>query len=176
MAPTDPQEVIKIALSIKSKSSTGHDGLSNKLVKEIIPFILIPLTHIFNLSLETGIVRHIYKIAKVIPIYKSGNKSNLNNYRPISLLPVFSKILEKSVHNRLIKFLLKHNILSAKKYGFIKGRSTEHAMLDILLQITSAILKKINLHWVFSWICRKLSTPYRIEALTSCYSMSDTQK
>ena len=142
MAPTDPQEVLKVALSIKSKSSTGHDGLSNKVVKEIIPFILTPLTHIFNLSLETGIVPHIYKTAKVIPIYKSGNKSDPNNYRPISLLPAFSKILEKIVCDRLFQFLLKHNVLSSKQYGFIRGRSTEQAMLDILLQITKAIEEK----------------------------------
>ena len=89
LAPTDATEVIKIALSIKSKSSTGHDGVSNKLIKEIIHCIVVPLTHIFNLSMSTGIVPDTYKIAKVIPIYKSGNKLDPSNYRPISLLPSF---------------------------------------------------------------------------------------
>ena len=140
--PTDSNEVIKTALSIKSKSSTGHDKLSNKLVKEIIQPIARPLTHIFNLSLSTGVVRDIFKLAKVIPIFKTGDKCNPNNYRPISLLPAFSKILEKIVHKRLLKFLCKHNIIYPQQYGFLKGRSTEQAMADIILMISNAIDNK----------------------------------
>lgn len=140
--PTDNKEIIETALSIKSKSSTGHDNISNKLIKEIIPFIALPLTHIFNLSLETGTVPHSYKIAKVIPIFKTGDKHDPNNYRPISLLTAFSKILEKIVYKRLIKFLLKSDVLYPKQYGFLRGRSTEQAMVDIILKITDAIENK----------------------------------
>ena len=61
--PTDEKETSKIALNIKSKTSTGHDNISNKIVKEIIPYITLALTHIFNVSLETGIVPDIYKTA-----------------------------------------------------------------------------------------------------------------
>ena len=99
-------EVTEIALSIKSKSSTGYDNLSDKLVKLIIPHIADVLVHIFNQSFLTGIFPDPYKIAKVIPIYKSGDKHDPNNYRPISLLTAFSKILKKLVYKRLINFIL----------------------------------------------------------------------
>ena len=82
--PTNKKEVIETTLSIKSKPSSGH--------------IVDPLVHIFNLSLESGVVPDSYKIAKIIPIFKKGDTEDPNNYRPISLLTAFSKILEKIVH------------------------------------------------------------------------------
>ena len=142
LLPTSQKEIIEIVMSLESKSSSGHDNVSNKLVKEIIPCIAAPLSHIFNLSLQTGTVPDLYKVAKVIPLFKGGDKKNPDNYRPISLLPTFSKILEKIVYKRLIKFLLKYNILYEKQYGFLKGRSTEQAMIDIILKITEAIENK----------------------------------
>ena len=140
--PTNKKELIEIALSIKSKASTGHDNFSNKLIKAIIPYIATPLVHIFNISLQSGIVPDTYKLAKVIPVFKAGEKLNPNNYRPISLLPAFSKILEKIVHKRLINFLLKYDIIYPQQYGFLRGRSTEQAMIDIILNITHAIENK----------------------------------
>ena len=142
LMPTDPNEVMSVAMGIKSKTSTGHDGLSNKIIKHIIPAIVIPLTHIFNQSFSTGIFPDIYKIAKVVPIFKSGDKHNPSNYRPISLLPAFSKIIEKLMHKRLISFLLNNNLIYPGQYGFLKGRSAEQAMVDILYKITDAIEHK----------------------------------
>ena len=74
-------------------------------IKKIINFIEKPLLHIFNCSLKMGIVPDLLKIAKVIPIYKGGDSSEMNNYRPISLLSNFAKILEKIVHNKLTSFI-----------------------------------------------------------------------
>ena len=108
-------------------------------VKKIISSIAEPLAHIFNLSIQTGCVPDTYKIAKVIPIFKAGNKQDPNNYRPISLLPAFSKILEKIVYNRLIHFLNQCDLVYPRQYGFLRGRSTEQAMLDIIHQISNAI-------------------------------------
>ena len=140
--PTDKKEIIETTLSVKSKVSTGHDNLSNKLIKEIVAHISIPLTHIFNKSLSLGAVPDIYKIAKVIPVFKTGDKNDPNNYRPISLLPAFSKILEKIVYKRVINFLLKYNVIYPQQYGFLNGRSTEQAMIDLVLSITKAIEDK----------------------------------
>ena len=95
LSPTDANEVITTALNIKSKQSTGFDGISNSLIKQIIYHIAEPLAHIFNLSFNSGICPDIHKIAKIIPILISGDKTNPVNFRPISLLPAFSKILEK---------------------------------------------------------------------------------
>ena len=140
--PTNQKEVSELVLSLKSKSSSGHDNISNSLLKEIIPFISQPLTHIFNLSIQNGIVPDVFKLAKVIPIFKSGDKTNPNNYRPISLLPTMSKVLEKIIYKRIFKFILKQNIIHPHQYGFLKGRSTEQAMVDIILKITHAIENK----------------------------------
>uniref|UniRef100_A0A3P9N665 Reverse transcriptase domain-containing protein n=1 Tax=Poecilia reticulata TaxID=8081 RepID=A0A3P9N665_POERE len=82
------------------------------------------------------------KIAKVIPIYKNGEKNLFANYRPISLLPQFSKILEKLFVNRLNLFIDKHNILSSSQYGFKSGNSTSMAIMDLIEQITEAVDQK----------------------------------
>ena len=87
--PTDPGEILKITNKLKMKNSQGFDNISTKLLKSTIDEILIPLTHIINLSMESGTVPEKMKIAKIIPIYKSGEKDLFNNYRPISLLPVY---------------------------------------------------------------------------------------
>ena len=85
--------------TFKSKKSTGHDGItcSTKLLKQIIRNNASPLEHIFNLSLSTGCCPDLLKLAKVIPVYKKDDPTQVTNYRPISLLPCISKILEKLV-------------------------------------------------------------------------------
>ena len=144
LSPITIQEVIDITMSMKSKSSSGYDNLSSKLIKELIEHLAEPLTYIFNNSFLSGIFPNFYKIAKILPIFKSGDKFDPNNYRPISLLPVFSKIFEKLIYNRMLDFILKYNLINPNQYGFLKGRSTEQAMLDIVsLKIIEAIENKI---------------------------------
>ena len=94
--PTDPVEIFNLSKKIKPKTSKGYDNISNKIMKETITEVLVPLTHIFNESLQQGIFPDKLKIAKVIPLYKSGDHALINNYRPISILPAFSKVLEKN--------------------------------------------------------------------------------
>ena len=77
------------------------DGIPTKVLKSTPDNVIYILTHIFNLSLRSGIVLNKFKLAKVVPIFKKGARHDVNNYRPISLLPVFSKILEKLVYRRL---------------------------------------------------------------------------
>ena len=114
----DPSTVIDVVRKLKPKTSSGHDDISTKLVKETIIDIIQPLTHIINRSLNTGIVPDQLKIAKVIPVFKSSDMDQLKNYRPISLLPAFSKILEKIMFNKLMSFLDSQNILYKHQYGF----------------------------------------------------------
>ena len=120
---------------MKPKTSQGHDNISTKLLKETIDLILIPLTHIINQSFTSGIVPGNMKIAKIIPIFKSGNQEIMNNYRPISLLPAFSKLLEKLVCKRLTSFLESYKILYKHQYGFRKKHSTIHPILHLLKYI-----------------------------------------
>jgi retron-type reverse transcriptase len=97
------------------------------------------LTHIINLSLENGIFPTKLKLAKVIPLFKQGDRTNVNNYRPISLLPQFSKIFEKVFYNRLSDFFEKFEILSKSQYGFRKKSSTSFAIIDMLSNIYNAL-------------------------------------
>ena len=99
-----------------------------KLIKLISSTIAGPLTYIFNLSFSIGTFPNLFKKSKVIPIYKSGNRNDFNNYRPICLNIQFSKILEKLFFSRLLSFCDFHNIISSSQFGFRKGLSTLHAI------------------------------------------------
>ncbi len=135
MHPTDPEEILKTVASLKPKTSHGHDSISSKLIKLITTSIAIPLSKIINKSIETGTVPTSWKLAKVIPIYKSKEKSNMSNYRPISLLPSLSKILEKIVHHRLYSFCKTQNILYPNQYGFRPNHSTIHAISKFIANV-----------------------------------------
>jgi len=91
----EPDQVLEIKNKVKPKLSTGDDEISSKLPQESIEYIKYPLTHIINRSIITGIVPNQLKIAKVIPIHKSADPTELKNYRPISLLPTFRKYLKR---------------------------------------------------------------------------------
>ena len=91
--PTSPFDIINITSKIKTRNSQDANDISTKIMKNSIENVALPISHIINLTFLTGIVPKELKIAKVIPIFKSGNSSSFNNYRPISILPVFSKIL-----------------------------------------------------------------------------------
>ena len=105
-------------------------------MQTIIPQIANQLAHIFNKSLETGIVPDKLKIAKVIPLYKNDNPELFKNYRPISILPCFSKLIERIMYNRLYSFLTNHNIISDKQYGFRKKYATYMALIDLVDKIS----------------------------------------
>ena len=93
-------------------------------VKHSIDLISEPISHIINLSISSGIVPKEMKIARVVPIFKSGDRDHFSNYRPVSVLPIFSKLLERVVYNRIYNFINKFNILFDNQYGFL-GRSIQ---------------------------------------------------
>ena len=137
--PTTPAEINNIILHSKSKKSTGFDNIDSYIVKQIAPQIVNQLANIFNKSFLTGIVPSKLKIAKVIPLYKTKDPALFNNYRPISLLPFFSKILERLMYTRLYNFLTEHNILSMNQFGFRKNYSTFLALMDLVDSISKNI-------------------------------------
>ena len=132
LEPIESDTVIEVTNKLKPKSSSGHDNISTKLLKLTIHNIHQPLTHIINRSFSTGIVPEDLKVAKVIPIYKSSDKSELKNYRPVSLLSAFSKILEKIMFNKVMAFLDSNNILYKHQYGFRAKHATIHPILHLL--------------------------------------------
>ena len=138
MQPTQTTEIEIIVRKLKTKSTEGFDDLSTKLLQATIHEVATPLEHILNQSFVTGIVPENLKTAKVIPVFKSGNNKLFNNYRPISILPTISKIMEKIVCNRLIMFLEKFNILYKHQYGFRAKHSTIQPILHLLKDIAEA--------------------------------------
>jgi hypothetical protein len=146
---TNCVEVLLTGLSLTSKKSCDYLGTSSWLIKSIIHVILVPLTHVFNLSFQCGIVPLKLKIAKVIPIYKNGNKSLPINYRPISILPIFSKILEKLMYQRIISFIDKYKILSCCQYGFRSKMSTADAVYNLANYVTEHLDSGTNVLGLF---------------------------
>ena len=126
--PTDSNEILKILGKCKNKKSTGDDGISMALLKQLCEDICVPIAKLVNMSLEQGVVADAMKLAKVMPIHKAKSKQLFTNYRPISLLSNMSKILEKVIHNRMMAFLVKHDILYNKQFGFRPGHSTTDAI------------------------------------------------
>ena len=121
------------------------DFKSTKLLKIIAPMIIGPLHHLINLSLETGFVPREFKIAKVVPVFKSGDKHDYNNYRPISLLSSFSKLMEKVVARQIIGFLNFHNLLYKHQYGFRANHNCSHPVLHFSDKIYKALNQKPSL-------------------------------
>ena len=89
--PVTEDEIVQVVAQLKPKKSKGHDELDMCIIKKLIPYIVVPLKHIFNLSLLSGVFPDSMKIARVIPLFKTGNTKEFSNYRPISLLPQFFK-------------------------------------------------------------------------------------
>ncbi len=137
--PVTDVEILQLVAKVKPKKSKGHDELDMCLIKKLIPYIVVPLKHIFNLSLLNGVFPDSMKIARVIPLFKSGNTKEFSNYRPISLLPQFSKILEKMYHSRLMAFIDSNQILYKSQYGFRKQMSTSLAIIELVEEITNSL-------------------------------------
>lgn len=145
--PTDVRSILSIISSLDSSSATP-DCLTPKILKDIAVTIAPALCHVFNLSLLTGIFPSNMKKAVVVPIFKSGDPCSFNNYRPISLLNIISKVLEKIVFHQLSGFVSSENILSESQFGFRKLHSTympvallhDHVTLTLhQKQLTAAI-------------------------------------
>ena len=122
-----------IAQKIKKKKdnkSPGVDGIPPKLLKEIVEQISTPLTKLFNLSLEEGIVPSEWKEANITLLFKKGSRNKPDNYRPVSLTSVVCKLLETLIRDHVVEFLVKHELINICQHRFIKARS---CLTNILL-------------------------------------------
>ena len=129
--PTTYHEIISLISALKLNKADGHDDIPpySKTASEIIA---IPLAMILNLCMQFGIFPNNLKIAKVLPVYKSGPTKHVTNYHPISLLTSISKIFERAILNRLLPFLERNNIITPTQFGFHRKHFTLHAMLDLV--------------------------------------------
>ena len=126
-------------MNIGTSTAAGYDGIHMDVVKSTIDLISEPLVKVINLSITAGIVPSELKIARVIPLFKSGDQAFFVNYRPVSVLPVFSKFLEKVIYKRLYSYLLKYNLLFDNQYGFRKSHSTSLALIHLYDKLSCAI-------------------------------------
>ena len=138
MFPICEAEILHTTTNLKASTSKGHENVSTQLLKQTVKEVATPLAHIVNLSLSHGIFPNDRKLAKSVHIFKNGNTKLFNNYRPISILPAFSKILEKIVCNRLLHFLESKHILHKHQYGFRKNHNTIHPVIHLLKYIANA--------------------------------------
>ena len=137
--PITVSEILNIVNDMKNETSAGIDSVNIKVVKCVISLISNPLCIVFNQSLSSGIVPDDMKVARITPIHKKGKIDDVNNYRPVSVLNIFSKILERCIYKRLLNFVNKHDILFKNQFGFRKGHSTSTAILELIHNINQAI-------------------------------------
>ena len=132
------EEIVDIIAALPLKA-TGHASIPLKFLKIVADIVAVPLCRIINLSFAKGIFPELLKTAKVIALFKTGSTEELNNYRPISLLSIFDKIMEKIVHKQLYAFLEDHEILFKNQFGFRKKTSTGHSLIEITEKIQESI-------------------------------------
>jgi len=141
--PVSHDEVFAAFKGLEPKKTPDYNDISMFLLKECSYQLINPLTNIFNKSFSTGTFPNKMKTARVVPIFKSGDNSNPDNYRPISLLSNFSKILEKIIANRLVCFLEENDIISNCQFGFRKGHSTVHPMTLLVVILKKRLIRVI---------------------------------
>jgi len=137
--PLQPFQLVQAINLLKAKKSLDINGYSSFLIQKVATEISHPFTHVYNLSIRNGVFPHSLKISKCTPIFKNGDKLDTNNYRGISLVNVFSKVFEKLISDRLVSFLSENGFFNPLQFGFLKGRSTSQAILQVINNITSAI-------------------------------------
>jgi hypothetical protein len=136
---TSTKEIKKIISTLKSKNSHGYDDVSVNILKSSSPYISSPLSYICNKMLSTGIFPDRLKYAVVKPIFKNGDKSDVSNYRPISLLPAFSKVFEKVIYVRIFQHLSNNSILIDEQFGFRPKSSTMTAAYSLINEVLDAL-------------------------------------
>lgn len=131
LQPTDEQEIYNTFMSLRNSKALDIENIQVIPIKYVLTLITSVLSYIFNLVLELGVFPDKMKCARVSVIFKGGDPNLATNYRPISVLPIFSKALEKIIFSRIAKFFDKENIITNAQFGFRKDRSTETALLTL---------------------------------------------
>ena len=141
LKPISVYELTKLCKSLDPSKACGSDDISPRVVKKTIFYFVDPLCNISNKSISTGIFPDSLKVAKVVPLYKKKCKQNIDNYRPVAILSVFSKLLEKVMYSRLFSFFEKYEILINEQFGFRKNHSTAHGVLNLTNYVTNELDK-----------------------------------
>lgn len=141
MGPVTPLDIMYYILTTKKKKSQDINEISTDLLHHVAIPVAVPLSHIFNLSIVNGIFPDAFKLSKIIPIFKSSDMKDMDNYRGVSITDIFSKIFERIVNTRLTNFLVNNDFFYTHQFGFLKNKSTNHAVLDFINFISDNLNK-----------------------------------
>ena len=141
LKPVTEHFVLKVLQNLNSSKSTGLDGIPSRFLKDGATVLTKQITYIINLSINSGIVPDEFKSARVCPIYKKSSRLEVGNYRPVSILAVVSKILEKAVYNQLENYLVKNNLLYHLQSGFRAKYSTDTCLIHLIDHIKDKTAK-----------------------------------
>ena len=139
---------------MKYNKSPGVDGITPKILKETVEQISVPLAHVFNMSLQEGIVPLEWKEANIIPLLKKSSRNKTVNYRPVSLTPVIcSKVLGRIIRYHMVDFLSKFKLINTSQHGFLKARSCLTNLICFFVEITKWVdegraTSRYNLHGI----------------------------
>ena len=137
LRPVNEFEIRDIISQVANKDSCDNNGISFKLIKQVSNYIAKPLSHIFNISIEQGTFPESLKTSMIIPIFKAGSPLDLENHRGITITDNFSKIFEKTFAKQILSFLHNKNFFYENQFGFLKGHSTNQAILKIFDHISN---------------------------------------
>ncbi|KAJ4444310.1 hypothetical protein ANN_06102 [Periplaneta americana] len=135
-------EVMKAVAELSSSHSSDISGFSNFFIKKIVNLIVIPLTILINMCIHEKFFPDCLKLSKVIPIYKRGDINTVSSYRPISLVPSFSKIIESLLYKQMNEWFVQHQLISSRQFGFQKNKSTVLALEYLVKEIITAFENK----------------------------------
>ena len=155
--PVGQEAILDIVTSLKD-TGAGLDGINSKLLKQIIPVIVPHLAHLVNICIMNGTFPAMLKTALITPIYKTGSRSLFSNYRPISVLPVISKILESVIYNQLLVFLTENEILFDYQFGFRASHSTYMPICLLHDLITSNLVNGYSTAGIYLDLARAFDT------------------
>ena len=140
--PVRHRDDLKILQSLKSSKAAGVDNIPASLIKDGAEELATPISLLVDRSFQEGTFPTVEKSAKMTPLYKSGVRSSLDNYRPISVLNILSKVVERIAYMQIMEYLEENNLLSPYQYGFRRHRSTQHAVIKFLDHIREHMDKR----------------------------------
>lgn len=146
---TTVSEVTSVVKKMENKNSSGYDDMPSKIIKDNIDILAEPLSYLFNACINQGIFPDQLKISKIIPVHKKLSKSDVNNYRPIALPPILSKIFEKLIKVQLMTHLNTNKLLNGRQFGYQKGVGTSDAIDTMIDDITRRLNEKLKVAGIF---------------------------